>query len=126
MATVKRSKEHDSEGFVGFEVTSPINLGQLEVELQEALGRTDLGLTVEGPTEASSGEPAILLVSQGESKISEIQSAINEHEPQGGWRPNPDAPVIAEIVQKAGQGEDLSPDEIQVALRYLLGVNATT
>jgi hypothetical protein len=112
---------HDRDGEFGeeseaFTLTKPVNLGVLDVELQNAMGWDQVaGLMAEGdPAHASEKKPVTIWVmrdvdAKGFSKV------VTAHD-----NPKPVSEAFVDLVTKASAGEKLTSDELQDAVRGLL------
>lgn len=117
----KRDGEH-TEDSLAYEVTTPVNLGQLDAEIVAEMGwRKAAGLVVEGLVEnATEEEPVVLWVTHGGAKASTVTSVIKDHEPDSSWRPESSDASREGLISKLESGGSLDSDEVRQALLILL------
>lgn len=111
------------EGTLAFELRAPARLDQLDAELAEAMGWDgSSGLSADGDaTTASPGAPVTVWVSRGDVDARTFARVAGGHEANPGWRDATVDPSVGEVRAKVSRGERLDSNEIQVALRHLLG-----
>lgn len=118
-APIKRNAKRDGEygdSSVAFTLTSPVDLARLEGELSSAMNwRKDAGFISEGPADrASAKNPVDLWVLRDDVDATTLRQVVADHDP------TPEPNLLLELVDKAREGEDLTDDEVQTALRGLL------
>lgn len=105
-------------------VESPLVLHQLAEELADVLG-PDSSLSCHGdPLVATEAAPALLWVDGVTAQVTGVLEAVRAHEPDLGWASRRSLPAhlsIEAIRGKAARREMLTSDELQVAVRHLLG-----
>lgn len=106
------------------QVESPLVLHQLAEELADVLG-PDPSLCCDGdPLVATEAAPTLLWVGGVTAQVSGVLEAVRAHEPDLGWTSRRSLPPhlsIDVIRAKAARREMLTADELQVAVRHLLG-----
>lgn len=120
MTDSKRLPERDgehAEGSLAFQVFKPIDLAALDADFRtEHPDLAFTGMVAEGDLAAASkDEPVIVwaLLGEGASiNANDFRSVVSSND-------IPEDPM-APIIDKARAGEDLTPDEMQQALRALL------
>jgi hypothetical protein len=120
VTSIKRDSERDGEhgkGSLAFSVTKPVVLHLLDEEITKAHGwRKDSGLVAEGdPASASEDSPVTVWVLRADAETNTVRKAVTAHQ---GVEDVSDE--VAPLRAKAQSGEDLSADEMQVAIRLLL------
>lgn len=128
MSNAKRLNKRDDEdvtGSLAWEVTSPVELAQLDAEIVSEMNwRKPAGLLVEGlADEASDENPITIWVTHEGGKVSVISRVIKDHEPDPSWRPegeDADRMTANELLTRIESGSTLTHDEIVTALRLLL------
>ena len=123
MSGIKRLKARDEEfeEAVAFSVAKPLgDLPGLAEQIKEAHGwRKDVALTVEGDLAAASPEnPAVLWVLRADADANAVRRAVTAHQEVESSAPQDDE--LTRLRLKAADGEDLTADEMQSALRLLL------
>lgn len=125
MSAVTRESDLDDlhvEGSLAFEVSEPVNLGQLDAEISGAMEWGDgSGLVTSGglSEEASEESPITLWVTHASGDPEVIEAAISEHKPSDQWAPQ-DHQDLTDLIAKVQEGEDLSDDEVRRAVVLLL------
>jgi hypothetical protein len=106
------------------QVEGPLVLHQLAEELAGVIG-PDSSLSCHGdPLVATEETPALLWVDGVTAQVSGVLEAVRAHEPDPGWTSRRSMPAhlsIDVIRAKAARREMLTADELQVAVRHLLG-----
>ncbi len=107
--------------------TSPVRLDQLGAELATLTGRSEVALLTDGdPLQAAGGHPVVLWTEVDIPADTLVEAALT-HQPDANWTPGQSGstPQLDTILAKAQQRRMLTPDEIQVALWWLVGQAAT-
>ena len=118
MPDVERHSEVDIEDVVsGYRITKPFIPHVLDAELAAELGRDKVDITFSGdPAQASEEQPVIALL-PADLTVKQVGRVLAAHDPT-------EVDLLADIKAKLGRHEELSPAEITMALRSLLGVSA--
>lgn len=99
-------------------------LHQLAEELIEVVG-PDLSFSADGDAmQATPERPVRVWVDGATDPTRGVLEAVRAHEPDPDWRPRRAVPPhlsIDAIRAKAARREMLTPDELQAAVRHLLG-----
>jgi len=114
-AVVQKAGEDDQrKGAVAFIISKPIDLAQLGLELQEKLELdTEPGLSASGPLKtASKKNPVTVWIYLEEVNLTTLRAVVKAHDVK--------ASPWDLIMGKAQEGEDYTPEEIQVILRNLV------
>lgn len=122
-----RSNDKDGElldDSLAFEVTAPFNAAQLADELMSEHGwRKAPDIVVDGdPDLASASDPVLVYVGRGEElNVATAKSVFNNHvaDPTFGRGDSAEANTIEELREVVAT-RDLTPNEIQTAVRLLL------
>lgn len=112
------------DDMVSFKLIKPINLAQLRDEIREAV-RDNFEMAQVGPDESgpiSESNPASLAVTPSRVPRGKVQKVIDGHQPSEGYNLPEGERQFAAVVEKVSQDRkaELSPEEMQVALRGLL------
>ncbi len=158
MASVRRLSNRDGEwqqGSMAFTLTKPVDLGRLDVELQQAMGWDQVaGMMAEGdPATASDEHPAVIWVlplpptAPSEPTIVSLDAppevrGEDEEEPRQAKdfldarsfskvvtahvKPESDMDRFRALVAKSRSEERFTSDELQEAVRMLLRFASTT
>ena len=116
--------EHDEMTEV-VKITAPTNLrvDQFAAEISAEAG-SPVGLVVDGdPAEASAKTPVLVYCPDGKVSAAALADALRSHRADQDWTEETTEPTLADVKAKAAAGEALTVDEMQVALRALLGAD---
>lgn len=108
------------------QATSPVRLDQLSAELAELTERSEVALLTDGdPLQAADGH-SVVIWTEASIPADALVSAAQAHQPDPEWVSGQSAsvPQLDAILAKARQRRMLTPDEVQVALWWLLGQGA--
>lgn len=125
--------EHGRGKSKRFEITTPINLGQLQDEIEEALGfEVRLASSAPRPFEDASEDNLLTLFVDADEDVDgrTVRGAIDSHRPSDPTATVPEAKAPAKVgdldedtqaaIAKLGEGETLSTKEISKVLKVLL------
>ncbi|GAA1978512.1 hypothetical protein [Kitasatospora viridis] len=111
--------------------TSPINLGQFQHELRDALGDA-VQLAVYVPREAPVGNlpgaeipvdadhPLTLFVSPSSVDPTQLRSLLAAHRPDPYYGASAEERLVIQVRQKVAAGQELTPEELTLALKVLM------
>lgn len=132
-----RDDEHSKDG-LAFEVSSPVNVAQLEEEIKEATGwRSPAGLVLDGGRideetglfgplpegEASEGVKTTLTVTHDNIDAKVVARVIRDHEPVPARAPAGKVDAQSAI-ERAEAGMTLTPEELTAVVTHLLAERA--
>jgi hypothetical protein len=120
MTHLKRNEDRDgevAERAVAFTLTKPVDPARLDAELSKAMNwRKDGGLVIDGDAaQASTDAPVDVWVLRDDVDTGTLREVVAKHEPG-----EKVTAALPSLLAKAEAGEDLSPAEVQQALRELL------
>jgi hypothetical protein len=107
--------------------TSPVRLDQLGAELAELTGRSEVALLTDGDTLQAASDHPVVLWTEADVPADALVEAAQAHLPDPNWTPGQSGstPQLDTILEKARLRRMLTPDEIQVALWWLVDQAAT-
>lgn len=119
-----------------FEVTSEINVEQVQREISERLGRqVRVALTIGLGEIASKDKPGVLFVSPADIDGRTVRGVVESHKPRKVLPPTPahpangplvpNTPDVAAAREKLAEGGRLTSTEVSNLFRDILGVDPT-
>lgn len=107
-----------------FDVTKPVSPGQLQDEIEAAVGE-EVMLAFAKPVpdaEASADNPLTLFLTPDSVDGRKVRGVIDKHSPDPHYGLTEEGQARHAVLEKVKQGETLEPGELTMALQMLFGV----